>query len=562
MRRLLACAAICAAAVQIAAYPLPADSTARNGVKQTKTSHVGAYKVSGPALPDVGLHPHAAKGLKRRYSGTPIDMLKYHNDSYPTGWNQSETDLAPATVGSASFGQITTLKVDGNVFAQPLMVSNFEMPDHSVHNLLIVATGHNTVIAYDAQDYSVLWKRSLGKPQATNDVGCGDIQPEYGISSTPVIVRSAADAATMYVVSATEPAPFSFHTKLHAIDLRDGHDLIKAVEISPRGRLLTGGKIHFDPQNQWNRASLAYQDGSIYIGVGSHCDNNAGQISGWMLHYDTNLNLLDKFNTIKASAGYELSSIWMAGFAPAISPDGKVYAITGNGYYNPAHGEKGYGESVLGFKPNLDIDSTFTPAEWQQLNNGDADFGSGGAMLIPSVDGQQAPPMILASGKSGTVYVLNADKLGGLERAGHTPLQKIGQGGCWCAASYYRRPDGTGMVFYQGSSDNLHGYQVNAGAAPSLANTINGNAGGGFGGSFPVISSNGQTAHTGVVWLIRRNTTEQLEAYDAETLGTPLFRQNAGTWSNGSRAYLSPLVANGRVYVPAYKTVTVFGLTD
>lgn len=55
---------------------------------------------------------------------------------------------------------------------------------------------------------------------------------------------------------------------------------------------------------------------------------------------------------------------------------------------------------------------------------------------------------------------------------------------------------------------------------------------------------------------------EQIEAYNAATLGAPIFQSNAGTWSNGSRAYLSPLVANGRVYVPAYKTVTVFGLTD
>lgn len=562
MRRLLACAAICIAAAQIAAYPLPPDSLARNGVKQTKVSHVGKYKVLGPALPEAGLHPHAAKGLARRYSGAPIDVVKYHYDSYPTGWNPAETDLTPATVGSASFGQITTLNVDGNVFAQPLMVANLEMRHHSLHNVLIVATGHNTIYAYDAQDYSVLWTRSLGTPQATNDVGCGDIQPEYGISSTPVIVRTGANSATMYVVSATEPAPFSFHTKLHAINLKNGRDVTKAVEIRPRGRLTTGGKIHFDPQNQWNRASLAYQNGSIYMGVGSHCDNNAGNISGWMLRYDTNLNLVDKFNTIKASAGYELSSIWMAGFAPAIGPDGRVYAITGNGYYNAAKGHKGYGESVLGFTPDLKIDSTFTPQEWQSLNNSDADFGSGGAMLIPSVDGQQAPPMILASGKSGTVYVLNANDLGGLERSGHGPLQKLSQGGCWCAAAYYRKSDGTGVVFYQGNGDNLHGYQVNTGANPSLTNTINGNAGSGFGGSFPIVSSNGQTAHTGVVWLIRRNTTEQIEAYNAETLGTPLFRQNAGTWSNGGRAYLTPLVANGRVYVPAYKTVTVFGLTD
>ena len=569
LRRLLLGVAACASASLIAAYPLPPDSTARNGVRQTKTSHLGTIvqpKTPSPdALPDVGLHPHAAQGLKRPYSGTPIDVLNYHNDNYPTGWNKSETDLTPASVASASFGQITTLNVDGNVLAQPLMVSNFTMPDSSVHNVLIVATGHNTVYAYDAQTYDILWQRNLGPSQTSNDVGCSDIVPEYGISAKPVILRASASQATIYLIAATEPAGLSFHTKLHALDLGTGNDLVKAVEIAPKGKLQTGGQIHYDPQNQWMRAALAYSNGNIYVGVGSHCDNNAGQISGWVLSYDaTDLHHNGAFNTIKAQAGYELSSIWMSGYAPAIDPSGNVFAITGNGYYSGTKGQKGFGESVLSLRPDLKrANSSFTPSNFQDLNNGDTDFGSGGFMLIPAVDGQIAPPMGLGAGKAGDLYLLNAANLGGLQRGGHQPLQKIATGaGCWCGPAYYQGASG-GVVFYQGSGDNIRAYSVATGATPHLTQTVTGNVGGGFGGSFPVVSTNGSTAHTGVVWLVRRGSpTEQLEAYNAETLGTPLFRQNAGNWSNGGRAYLSPLVANGRVYVGAYQTVTVFGLTD
>jgi len=561
------------AAIQLSAaaplhWPLPENSTERNGVRQMGVSHVKMSTAIDPALPDVGLHPHAAQGLKRRYSGTPIDVLNYHYDNYPTGWNKSETDLTPATVHSASFGQITTLNVDGNVLAQPLMVSNFTMPDSSVHNLLIVATGHNSVYAYDAQDYTLLWHRKFGPPQPMNDVGCQDIHPEYGISSTPVIVRTAPNAATMYLVVASEPAPFSFHTKIHAVDLGTGTDIMPPREIKPTAHLATGGQIHFDPQNQWNRASLAYSNGSIYVGVGSHCDNNAGAISGWMLRYDaSDLSLLDRFNTIEAHADYELSSIWMSGYAPAISPDGHVYAITGNGNYNLGKGFKGYGESVIGLSSDLKKKSvdTFTPNSWSQLNGSDADFGSGGAMLIPTVSGQLAPPMLVAQGKAGNVYLLDSTHLGGLQGDGHTgsqPLQEIdgSSSGCWCGAAYYVGPGG-GMVFYQGSGV-LHGYSVNTSGTPSLTNTINGTSSGGGGGTFPIVSTNGSTANTGVVWVIKRATTEQLQAYNAATLGDPIFASNAGTWSNGSRAYLTPLVANGRVYVGAFKTVTVFGLTD
>ena len=123
------------------------------------------------------------------------------------------------------------------------MVSNYKMPDGTIHNVLLVVTGHDTVYAYDAQDYSVLWQRSMGKPQSSEDVGCGDVVPEYGISSTPVIVRNG-NAATIYLVAATEPASFSFHTKIHALDLGTGKDVTTPREIHPQATLQTGGKIH------------------------------------------------------------------------------------------------------------------------------------------------------------------------------------------------------------------------------------------------------------------------------------------------------------------------------
>jgi hypothetical protein len=547
-------------------WPLPADSLERNGTPQKMVTRTRLPKqqIVIPRLPDRGLHPRAAEGLRRPYSGTPVDVLRYHNDNYPTGWNQSETDLTPTTVGSASFGQLTTLNVDGNVIAQPLMVSNFKMPDGTIHNVLIVVTGHDTVYAYDAQDYSILWQVSLGKAQSSDDVGCSDIVPEYGISSTPVIVRSAQNAATIYLVAATEPHNFSFHTKIHALDLGTGADIVAPVEVAPVGKIEGGGKIHFDPQNQWSRASLAYANGSIYVGIGSHCDNNAGSISGWMLRYDpSTLKLIGHFNTIEASAGYELSSIWMAGYSPAIDANGLVYAVTGNGNYNTGNGMKGYGESVLSLSSDLPRRPVgwFTPSNYQDLNNGDTDFGSGGAMLIPPVAGQTAPPMLVAMGKQSTLYLLNASHLGGLERPGNVPLQELQVGGgCWCGAAYFVGKNG-GIVYYQSGGDVLQSFSVATGSTPQLTQLSTGTTGAGYGGSFPVVSSNGATPRSGVVWLIRRDTTEQLEAYDALKLGDPLFQANAGSW-NTSGPFLSPLVANGRVYVGAYQTVSVFGLTN
>ena len=380
-------------------FPLPADSLAQNGTHQSMQSHHLSHVTLAP-LPPTLVHRNAQAGLKRPYSGTPIDVLNYHYDTYPTGWNQSETDLTPAAVASSSFGLLTTLQVDGNVLAQPLMVSNFTLPDGSTHNILIVATGHNTIYAYDAQTYAILWQVSLGKSQASGDVGCGDVEPEYGVSSTPVIVRNG-NSATIYVVSATEPASMSFHTQLHAIDVATGKDIHKPREIDPQSNLKNGGVLHFDPQNQWNRASLVYKNGAVYVGVGSHCDNNAGNISGWMLRYDaTTLKPAGTFATIKASSGYELASIWMSGYAPSIDDAGDVLAVTGNGAFDPVKADASWGESILQLSSDLKtLKGTFTPSNWQSLNNGDTDFGSGGVMSIPVVAGQTAPPMAIGMGQ-------------------------------------------------------------------------------------------------------------------------------------------------------------------
>jgi hypothetical protein len=552
--------------------PLPVDSLEQNGEPQPMATHhpvtQAAPARASSRVAETPVHANAEAGLRRSYSGKPIDVLTYHYDALRTGWNQSETDLTPANVASASFGKLTTLKVDGNVFAQPLMVSKFRMPDGVMHDVLLIATGHNSVYAYDAKTYAVLWQVNLGASQSTADVGCADVHPEYGISSTPVIVRSGPDKATIYLVAATEPAKLSFHTQLHALDLGTGADVTPPVEIAPSAPLSGGKTIKFDPQNQWSRASLAFSKGSVYVGIGSHCDHVADSISGWMLRYDgAGLTLQDAFNTIEVSQGYELSSIWMTGFAPAIGAKGDLFLATGNGAFSQKPAPRDYGESILKLDSDLtSVKSTFTPADWRELNNGDVDLGSGGVMLLPTVDGQAAPPMAVVMGKSAILYLLDQDKLGGLKAGDTGALQALtvgkSGGGTWGGPAYYGSPSG-GLVYAQINDDVLRAFSVTTGAKPTLTQVASGKVAGGYGGSLPIVSSNGSTAGSAVVWLIHRGATTSLEAYDATKLGAPLFTASTGAWSSQiGNAFLSPLEANGRVYAPGYQSVTVFGLTN
>ncbi|MEJ0046172.1 MAG: hypothetical protein WDN04_08685 [Rhodospirillales bacterium] len=560
--RFFALFALIAAPLALAAGPATAAPGTPAGHKQALVAHP-SHAAPRSLLPPAALIGNPRTRLLKTYGGTPIDVTAYHYDGGRTGWNQTETDLTPTSVASANFGLLATLNVDGNVFAQPLLVSNFKMPDGKKHDVLIVVTGHDSVYAFDAQTYAVLWQVSLGTSQSSNDVGCGDVEPEYGISGTPVIVRNSAKKATIYLVAATEPTPFEFHSQLYALDLATGTSTVPPVEIAPSGKLNDGSPIQFDPQNQWNRAGLAYENGSIYIGVGSHCDNGINSTTGWLLRYNTKLVLKHAFHTIGSPTSYRLASIWMTGFAPAIGPDGDLFVVTGNGDFQQHN--KDLGESVLRLPPSLaTVKDRFTVASYSTLNGRDQDFGSGGVMLLPQVAGQTAPPMAVAMGKASILYLLNQDNLGGLKAndAGALQWQSGGGGGVWGGPAYFNGPGGP-TVFTQASGDVLRGWAVATGATPSLTNTLNGSITAGFGGSMPIVSSNGATPHTGVVWLERRTKPIELEAYDAEALGSPIYVADAGTWGNPNEnnPFVTPLQANGRVYVTAYLTVKVFGLT-
>jgi hypothetical protein len=541
------------------AFYLPAAAAPR------AAEHRPLHPAQISLLPPTPLMRDAAAGLAKPYGGPKIDVLTYHYDLNRTGWNPTETDLTTASVTPGKFGLLKTLFVDGNVFAQPLLVSNFVMPDGTTHDVLIIATGHNSVYAYDAQSYAVLWHVNLGTPQATADVGCNDVQPEYGISSTPVIQRSAANAATLYVVAATEPGFFDFHSKLHALNLATGQDILPPAEIAPSAKLSDGSTLRFDPQNQWNRASLAMNNDTIYIGIGSHCDNASGTTSGWLLSYTPKLVPKTAFHTIETPGTTELASIWMSGFAPAIDSTGHVYVVTGNGDLTPG-AQQDWGESALRLPGNLvGVSSRFTPSSYASLNAQDNDFGSGGIMLIPNDPKAGGPPLAVASGKDAVLYLLNQTNLGGLQahNAGALHAIKLGQTGSGVRGgpAYFDGPAGP-TVYLQIDSDVLRGFSLTRGKTPSLTRSVTGTSPGAYGGSLPIVSSNKAAAGTGIVWIMRRTIPMELEAYDAVKLGAPLYTAQIGTWSNTlqANAFLTLMQANGRVYAPAYKTVKIFGL--
>ena len=170
-------------------------------------------------------------GLALLPAGAQVSVLTSHNDNMRDGQNLSETILTPGNVDVSQFGKLFTQPVDGYVYAQPLYVPNVNIPGLGTHNVVYVATEHDSVYAFDADNNtgmnaSALWHATLIDPSRgittvpSGDVNCGDLVPEIGITSTPVIDTTAG---TMFLVTKIKDNGQYFHV-LHALNIATGQD--------------------------------------------------------------------------------------------------------------------------------------------------------------------------------------------------------------------------------------------------------------------------------------------------------------------------------------------------
>ncbi len=502
-------------------------------------------------------------------------ITTYHYDTNRTGWNQKETILTPANVSSSSFGFLHHVPLDDQVDGQPLVIPGVNITGGAhpgKHDVVYVATEGNTVYAIDAHSGIVLLNPNFGKP-VSYPLGCTNNGPNVGINSTPVIDPASN---TMYVVIYTNDLSGPAY-RIHALDLGTLTDKVAPQVVVASHTLIDGSTFNFNATYQRQRPGLLLANGNVYAGFGSFCDFSPNLSRGWLLGWSagalTPLSANEIFDVQPSSPNsFFLSSIWMSGYGPAADDSGNILFATGNSDPSGStyDGVSNIQESVVKVSPDLTtVMDLFTPSNQSNLDQWDADFGSGGVLVLPDQPGLK-PHLAVAAGKVGSMYLMDTDNLGGYSTIKNNVLGTYQIGGCWCGQSYFVDTDGSARVVSSGGKA-VRVWKLATSPRPALAQVAISPylIGGQDPGFFTSISSNGVTDP--IIWALSRppnpsaKTPVFLYAFNPDaTTGstmTELFKGVAGYWpSLGGNSNLVPVVANGEVFIASYQELQIFGL--
>ncbi|HKW63368.1 MAG TPA: hypothetical protein VJN89_12545 [Candidatus Acidoferrum sp.] len=505
-------------------------------------------------------------------SGAAAQVTTSQYDNLRSGATLNEKTLTPRNVSPTQFGKLGAFKVDGAVYAQPLFVPAVEIPAKGTHDVLFVATEHDTIYAFDAYrpNDAPLWQVSLldkkldEETVGSRDVQCPFIQPEVGITSTPVI---DLQSGTLYVLARSMIGHWfkdnEYFQRLHALAITTGAEKFGGpvqitASVRGKGDGSTKGEVRFDALRENPRAALLLVNNVVYLSWGSSCD--VDPYHGWVMAYDA--QTLAQKAVLNVTPDGSEGGIWGSDTGLGADANGNVYVATGNGTFDAASGGRDYGDSLL--KLMLDGSSMvvrdyFTPFNQAQLNDADADLGSSGPTLLPDQPGTHRH-LLLQPGKGAMIYVIDRDQMGQFRAEGDAVVQRIRTaGGGYGAMAYWNA-----NVYFACSGDSLRNYALENGQLKlrSSSSMKFDNP-----GATPSVSADGNK--NAIVWAIATKTwngparSAVLYGFDVSNLSEPIYtsEQNSQRDRAGmATRFVIPIVVNGHVYFGARDEVEVYGL--
>ena len=503
-----------------------------------------------------------------------VNVLTYHNDNQRTGLNPLETTLRPSNVAPAIFGKVNFLATHDRVRVEPLYASNLAI-NAGVHNVVYVEDDSDYAYAFDADSGALLWQvqaLNSGETPAPFYGTCPDAA-NSGIVGTPVIDLNAGPHGAIYFVAASYNTTLrTYHQRLHALDLTTGAELFGGpTEITATypgtGDNSFNGMVVFDPSQYFVRAALLEENGSIYFGFTSLCDERP--YTGWLLQYSA--STLQQQSVLNVTPNGNSGAFWGAGGGGfAADSDGYLYILDANGTFDttlnaqgfPSLGDFGNAFLKISAQAPISVADYFAMYDTVEESDQDADLGSGAAMVIDVPSGGGTAHLVLGAGKDGHIYVANRNNMGKWNPLNNNNIYQdfknalpTGQFG---APAFFNN-----VVYYGALYAPIRAFPVRNGvlqpAGRRTPTTFT------YPGTVPSISSN--QLNNGVVWAVengRMGAHSVLHAYPAADVGHELYNSNRfaarDQLPGEGNKFVTPMIAHGRVYVATQTGVAVYGL--
>jgi outer membrane protein assembly factor BamB len=501
------------------------------------------------------------------------NVLTYHNDVARTGQNLNERILTRANVNAATFGKIALLNVRGKVDAEPLYVSNLRIKGKR-RNVVFIVTEHDLAYAFDADTFEELWRVSLipAREMPSDERDCQQIEPEIGITATPVIDLRAGPHGTMYVVATSKDSRGKYFQRLHALDIATGADRLPPSTITASYSVTDSSgertRVVFDPKQYKERSALLLSGGIIYTAWASHCDHDP--YNGWVIGLSA--ATLKRVSALCLTPNGTEGAIWMTGNGPAVDPAGNIYLLLGNGTFDPTldeHGfpaERDFGNAFVKLESRgnyLGVYDYFVMHNTAAESNGDEDLGSGGVIVLPDMKDAQGDVRHLAvgAGKDQAIYLVNRDAMGKFNPANdgaiYQELPNALGGAEFGSPAYFN-----GVVYYSAYLAPLEAFPfVHARLASRPSSETKARFD--YPGTIPSISANGYSE--GIVWAVEAVHSDKgvLHAFDSSNVAHELYNSNQAPDGRDhflSNKFITPMIAGGRVFVGTRAGVAVFGL--